>query len=132
MLQRTMKSRAAQNGVSPALDLAGRILLGLTACLILVMPWTEYFCSFDRFLRGGPDLELGLLAVASVVCLVLVLLHHAKAVLALSFSIYQRLAYLVRRFALRLPTHPFGKLAAVSASCASERGSTMRSLPMQI
>ena len=40
------------------------------------MPWTEHFCNFDRFLRGGQDLELGLLACLAVLCLVLVLMQH--------------------------------------------------------
>ena len=42
------------------------------------MPWTEYFWHFDRFLQGGQDLELGLLAVVSVLCLALLLAEHFK------------------------------------------------------
>ena len=48
----------------------GRLLLVATATLLLVMPWTEYFCHFDKFLRGGPDVELSLMAFLAFLCLV--------------------------------------------------------------
>jgi len=55
-----------------------RVALLLTAILVLVMPWTEYFWHFDKFLRGGQDFELGLLSVATFICLILVMLQHGK------------------------------------------------------
>jgi hypothetical protein len=58
---------------------AGRLFILLTASLLIVMPWTEYFWSFDRFLRGGQDFELGLLSVMIFLCLIIVLLQHCKA-----------------------------------------------------
>jgi hypothetical protein len=39
-----------------------RVLVFLTTLLLLVMPVTEYLCNWDRFLRGGPDVEFSLLA----------------------------------------------------------------------
>ena len=59
-------------------DAAGRLLLLLATALIVFMPWTEYFWHFDRFLQGGQDLELGLLAVVSVLCLALLLAQHCR------------------------------------------------------
>jgi hypothetical protein len=39
-----------------------RVLVFLTTLLLLVMPVTEYLCNWDKFLRGGPDVEFSLLA----------------------------------------------------------------------
>ena len=40
-----------------------RAVLVLTALLISLMPLTEYFCKWDEFLQGGPDVEFGLLSL---------------------------------------------------------------------
>jgi hypothetical protein len=69
--------------VSKAFLAGGRTLLCLTSFLILMMPWTEYFWHFDKFMRGGQDFELGMLAVATIFCLVLVLLEQGKRCWAL-------------------------------------------------
>ena len=39
-----------------------RLLVLLTTLLLLVMPVTEHLCNWDRFLRGGPDVEFSLLS----------------------------------------------------------------------
>ena len=39
-----------------------RVLVLLTTMLLLVMPVTEHLCNWDKFLRGGPDVEFSLLA----------------------------------------------------------------------
>ena len=39
-----------------------RVLVLLTTMLLLAMPVTEHLCNWDRFLRGGPDVEFSLLA----------------------------------------------------------------------
>jgi hypothetical protein len=39
-----------------------RVLVLLTTLLLLVMPITEHLCNWDKFLRGGPDIEFSLLA----------------------------------------------------------------------
>ena len=51
-----------RNGSFEARTVCGRFLIGLTALLIAVSPWTEYYWHFDNFLRGGQDFEFGLLA----------------------------------------------------------------------
>jgi hypothetical protein len=39
-----------------------RVLVLLTTLLLMVMPVTEHLCNWDRFLRGGPDVEFSVLA----------------------------------------------------------------------
>jgi hypothetical protein len=39
-----------------------RLLVLLTTALLLVMPITEHLFAWDKFLRGGPDVEFNLLA----------------------------------------------------------------------
>lgn len=51
----------------------GRFLFSLICGLLLVMPYTEYFWNFDKFLRGGQDLELGIFALLCFLCMVVVL-----------------------------------------------------------
>jgi hypothetical protein len=69
------------DGISQAYALGGRLLILFTAILIFVMPWTEYFSQLDKFLRGGQDCELGLLALLTIFSLVLVLLkQHRQSV----------------------------------------------------
>jgi hypothetical protein len=75
------------DGLSEAYTLGGRFLILSTAILIFVMPWTEHFWQFDRFLRGGQDLELGLLALLTIFSLVLVLLRQRRQSLALLLTV---------------------------------------------
>jgi hypothetical protein len=72
-LKHTSTITAPIDGISQGYALGGRLLILFTAILIFVMPWTEYFCQLDRFLRGGQDCELGLLALLTFFSLVLVL-----------------------------------------------------------
>ena len=51
--------------------LACRAVLILTEVLILLMPLTEHFCKWDKLLRGGPDVEFGLLSLLLFAGLVL-------------------------------------------------------------
>lgn len=59
-----------------------RLLLALIAILLAVMPVTEHVLSFDRFLRGGQDFELTLLATLATFCLILLLAHVCRDSLA--------------------------------------------------
>jgi hypothetical protein len=51
----------------------GRILLLIVSVELLTMPITQGLWTWDRFLHGGQDFELGLLLILT--CLCLVLLH---------------------------------------------------------
>ncbi len=57
-----------------------RVLVLLTTLLLLVMPITEYLCNWDKFLRGGPDVEFSLLAG---------LLFGAMVVLSMNGTLFQ-------------------------------------------
>jgi hypothetical protein len=81
---------------SQACVLMGQILIFLTALLVAVMPVTEYLWTFDKFLRGGQDCEFGLLALAAIFCLVLVLSHQQKEILAFFLSLQSVLSSLFR------------------------------------
>jgi len=48
---------------------------------------TEYFCHFDKFLRGGEDVEFGLLSLATVCALALVLSHCIKQRVAIILAV---------------------------------------------
>lgn len=58
--------------------LIGQVLVLLATCVIALMPWTEHYWTFDGFLRGNPDFELGLLALIVMLCLALLLAAMAK------------------------------------------------------
>jgi len=56
---------------------ACRAVLILTAVLILLMPLTEHFCKWDKFLRGGPDVEFGILSLLLFAGFVLLTAYRA-------------------------------------------------------
>lgn len=93
------------DGMSSIWAAGSRVALLLTAIVILVMPLTEYFWHFDQFLRGGEDFELGLLLVASIICLALVLLQHSKRLVQRLLSVPRWLSTLI------------GQENSVSGSC---------------
>lgn len=55
-----------------------RLLLLLAAVEIITMPLTQYIWSFDNFLHGGQDFELGLLMVVTCLCFVLLRAQHCR------------------------------------------------------
>jgi hypothetical protein len=57
-----------------------RVLVLLTTLLLLVMPITEHLYNWDKFLRGGPDVEFSVLAG---------LLFAAMVVLSMSGTMLQ-------------------------------------------
>jgi hypothetical protein len=52
-----------------------RLLVLLTTVLLLVMPITEHLCNWDKFLRGGPDVEFSLLAGLLFAAMVVLSMH---------------------------------------------------------
>jgi hypothetical protein len=57
--------------------LACHAVLILTEVLILLMPLTEHLCRWDKFLRGGPDVEFGVLSLLLFAGLVLLTSYRA-------------------------------------------------------
>ncbi len=69
------------------------MLILAAAVLIAVMPVTDYFWQFDRFLRGGQDFELGLLSLITILSMVLVLLRQRRQDVALLVTIQRWLSF---------------------------------------
>jgi hypothetical protein len=104
----------------------------LTALIIFVMPWTEYAWSFDKFLRGGQDFELGLLSLVALLCLVLVLLQHGRQEVAFLLAIRRWFAFVSRDPDLRSLRSLYGFLAAVHASPLPNPARGIYNLPIQV
>lgn len=56
----------------------GRALLVLSAVSLSTMPFTQHLWTWDRFLHGGQDFELGVLAILIFLSLVLVLCRNCR------------------------------------------------------
>jgi predicted acyltransferase len=125
-------SRSSADDISQGCAAGGRLLILLTSILLVVMPWTEYFWQFDHFLRGGQDLEFGLLALASIFCLVLVLSHQRKRLMASILVVRQWLFLL---FHPETPTKPYNFCKLISSLTATAPHSPalgMYNLPIQV
>jgi hypothetical protein len=62
------------------------------ALLLLVMPWTEHFWHFDKFVLGGQDFEFSLLTFVIVLSLILLLSQRRKQALAVALAFWQWLS----------------------------------------
>jgi hypothetical protein len=85
--QTFITGRTPIDGLSPVHVVGGRVLLLFTALLLIVMPWTEYYWHFDRFLRGGQDCEFGILFIATFFSLALVLSQCRKQTTAFILTV---------------------------------------------
>lgn len=56
----------------------GRVLLLIVSIELLTMPITQGLWTWDRFLHGGQDFELGLLLIVTCLCLVLLRVEQGK------------------------------------------------------
>jgi hypothetical protein len=72
--------------------LAGRVLILFSAVLLAITPMTAHFWTFDRFLRGGQDFEMGLLSVLAVLCLVLLLADSFRETISLLIALREWLS----------------------------------------
>jgi hypothetical protein len=97
--------------VSWACVLLGRILVLLSAVLVIVSPWTDYFWHFDRFPYGGEDFELSVLLIVVMFGLVLVLLQHGKKGLIFILALGRWLSSIFQDAGLPAP-ESFGGLIA--------------------
>lgn len=76
--------------------MACRAVLFLTEVLILLMPLTEHFCQWDKFLRGGPDVEFGVLSLLLFAGLVLLTAYREVASPILVLLAYRLIALPLR------------------------------------
>jgi hypothetical protein len=117
----------------PASVLAGigRVLLILTSVSLMTMPVTERLWTWDHFLHGGQDFELGALLVLSILCLALVLPRYGKQFVDSLFANWCHLAFIFKhRQLVRTPL-----LRAFSILLAERVPSpalAVYSLPLQI
>lgn len=68
-----------------------RLLLLLIAVELLTMPLTQHLWTWDGFLHGGPDFELGLFMIVVCVCLFLLRAQDGRQCLSLLFAICRQL-----------------------------------------
>ena len=120
------------DGISQACALGGRLLILSTAVLILVMPWTEYFWQFDRFLRGGQDFELGLLSLLTIFSLVLVLLQQRRQDVALLLIVKRWLSLVFEDPGPRAVANACSLTAHADAVPLSSRELCRYNLPIQV
>ena len=109
----------------------GRILLMLTAILLVTAPLTQYIWTWDHFLHGGQDYELSTLMVLAFLCLVLVLAQHCKQSMDLLFAARRQSSFLSRA-SLAATIAPAGPLSTLSSGCGASPGLVEFSLPLQI
>lgn len=70
----------------------GRLLLLFIAIEFLTMPITQGLWTWDKFLHGGQDFELGLLVIITCLCLILLRAEQSKRSLDLLLLIKAVLA----------------------------------------
>jgi hypothetical protein len=120
------------DGISQAYALGGRLLILSTATLIFVMPWTEHFWQFDRFLRGGQDFELGLLSLLTIFSLVLVLLQQRRQYVALLLTVRRWLSLVFEDEDPRAVANACSLIAHSDATPLSTRALCRYNLPIQV
>jgi hypothetical protein len=81
---------------------ACRAVLLLTEVLILLMPLTEHFCQWDKFLRGGPDVEFGVLSLLLFAGLVLLTAYREVTSPFLVLLAYRLIALPMRCLSISL------------------------------
>jgi len=107
-----------------------RLLLLLVALELLTMPLTQFLWTWDGFLHGGQDFELGLFVIVSCLCLVLLRAQHGRQKLRQMLAVCRfRFGALVSRAVFRLMRdRPF---IPVTSSCWPEP-LPLRSVPLLI
>ncbi len=120
------------DGMSSLWAAGSRGALLFIVVLLLVMPWTEYFWNFDKFLRGGQDFEFGLLAIATIFCLVMVMLQHGKCFLRATLSLRKWLSAVFRRDDPVAPGSFMGLIAAQHAIAVPSPSLGQYTLPLQV
>ena len=106
----------------------GRILLALTAVLLITMPATQHYWTWDHFLRGGHDYELGTLMLLSLMSLALVLAKHCKQCVDSLFASWA----LLRFYCCDSSLAETSELALRGARCSAPPGIDTYSFPLQI
>jgi len=109
----------------------GRILLTLTAILLITTPLTQRIWTWDHFLRGGQDYESSALLVLAFLCMVLVLAQHFKQAVSLLFAARHYSSFLSRDLLLARMAL-VGAFSISHSELGTSPGLEMCSLPLQI
>jgi hypothetical protein len=67
---------SSTSGSCSRLLFISRLVVVLAGLLTVLMPLTESMSTWDRFLRGGPDLEFGLLGILVSIGLIILIAHR--------------------------------------------------------
>lgn len=98
----------------------GRMLLLLVLLELLTMPITQLLWTWDGFLHGGQDFELGLFVIVSCLCLVLLGAQHCRQRVRLLLAVCRfRLGAMIGQGRLWLAGEPFSASATFSPPLAS-------------
>jgi hypothetical protein len=130
-LKATRPNRSLFASAARAFAGVGRILLSLTAVLLVTAPLTQHVWTWDHFLQGGQDYESSTLMVLVFLSLVLVLAQNCKQSVSLLFAAWCQYSFLSRdpllaRIAL------VGPFSISHSECGASPGLEMYSLPLQI
>ena len=128
----TMMRRTADSSASSAYLFGGRLLMFLTLVLVVVMPLTEYFWHFDRFMQGGQDFELSLLAAMTFLCLILVLFQKGKRSVALLMALRRWLGFVFCAADPGAPGSMSGLITLLHATPLPSASLGLYNLPQQI
>ena len=102
-----------------------RLLLILSAVVLIALPFTQQVWTWDRFLHGGQDFETTVLLILTSLCLVLVMARACRQVIKLLLRPWSQL--LVPRFSAEL------QWSRISATCNDLCASHSKySLPLKI
>ncbi|HEX3662539.1 MAG TPA: hypothetical protein VHU89_13975 [Acidobacteriaceae bacterium] len=122
---------AFANRTQLCVDLS-RLLIGFAFLELLTMPITQQLWTWDHFLQGGQDFELGLFVIVSCLCLVLLRAQHGRQKIRHLLALGRLLALPFRRslFFFYLPRVVLR--AAASADPPFHRSAGAFLVPLQI
>lgn len=106
----------------------GGYLLILISVSLLTMPMTERLWSWDRFMQGGEDFELGALLVLSFFCLALVLTRQCQQRVESSLSTWRVAVFGPVDHVVR----GIGRVLGIYPEPASDPGTGRSEFPLQI
>lgn len=108
-----------------------RYLLILIAMSLVTMPITEHIWTWDHFLQGGQDFELGALLVLSIFCLVLLLSRQCQQWVDLSLSTWCLASLEFVNHALP-PICLAGEVSVFYSGTRGDPGTLTQDFPLQI
>lgn len=109
-----------------------RLLLGLAFVELLTMPITQHLWTWDGFLQGGQDFELGLFVIVTCLCLVLLRAQHCRQTIGLVLGFFRAWLLPRQRSLFQLCLAPACIAAAMPADPPFPRSAGAFLVPLQI